>query len=176
MVRFPLLFAFPPRASPDIPSPLRVRNIGVSHSAIHNLETPLTHPSLKTVPRANQIELHPSNPSPKLVAYCRTHSIHCTGYSCLGSTNSPLYKDATLLQLAEKKGKTPQQCLLMWGLQKGWSVIPKSVNAERVEENCELDGWGLDKGEMEALDGLEGRFEVCADGWLPAKVFLGDDE
>jgi len=29
----------------------------------------------------------------------------------------------------------------MWGIQKGWSVIPKSVNKGRIEKNFELDGW-----------------------------------
>lgn len=37
-------------------------------------------------------------------------------------------------------------------------------------------GGGLRGGEMEALDGLTERFKVCGDGWLPVKVFFGDDE
>jgi len=110
------------------------------------------------------------------VQYCKEKGIHCTGYSCLGSTNSPLYKDATLLKMAEKKGKTPQQLLLAWGIQKGWSVIPKSVSKERIEKNYELDGWELSSQEVHELDNLPDRFKVCGDGWLPVKVFFGDDE
>jgi glycerol 2-dehydrogenase (NADP+) len=128
------------------------------------------------IPAVNQIELHPNNPSPKLVAYNTSKGIHSTGYSCLGSTNSPLYKDATLLNIAASKGKTPQQVLLAWGHQKGWSVIPKSVNRERIEKNFELDGWELTSEEVEKLDGLKDRFKVCKDDWLPVKVFFGDDE
>lgn len=128
------------------------------------------------VPAVNQIELHPNNPSPKLVAYNTSKGIHSTGYSCLGSTNSPLYSDKTLLSLAEAKGKTPQQVLLAWGLQKGWSVIPKSVTKARIEKNWELDGWSLTDKEVQALDGLKDRFKVCGDAWLPVKVFFGDDE
>jgi glycerol 2-dehydrogenase (NADP+) len=94
----------------------------------------------------------------------------------LGSTNSPLYKDPTLLELAEKKDKTPQQVLLLWGLKKGWSVIPKSVNKERVQKNFELDGWDLAPDEIDVLSNLKDRFKVCTDGWLPIKVFFGDDE
>lgn len=124
----------------------------------------------------NQVELHPNNPSPKLVEYNTSKGIHSTGYSCLGSTGSPLYKDPTLLTMAEAKGKTPQQVLLAWGLQKGWSVIPKSVNKERIEKNFELDGWELTDEEVKKLDGLKDRFKVCGDAWLPVKVFFGDDE
>ena len=78
--------------------------------------------------------------------------------------------------MAEKKGKTTQQILLMWGLQHEWSVIPKSVTQVRIEKNFELDGWNLSKEEMKELDGLTDRFKVCQDGWLPVKVFFGDDE
>ncbi|KAL2872105.1 NADP-dependent oxidoreductase domain-containing protein [Aspergillus lucknowensis] len=159
-----------------LPATGKVRNIGVSNFGIKNLEILLNDPSTKIVPAVNQIELHPNNPSPKLVAYNTSKGIHSTGYSCLGSTNSPLYKDPTLLQLAEKKGKTPQQVLLVWGLQKGWSVIPKSVSKSRIDANFELDGWSLTGEEVNQLDNLKDRFKVCGDAWLPIKVFFGDDE
>lgn len=124
----------------------------------------------------NQIELHPCNPSPKLVAYNSSKGIHSTGYSCLGSTNSPLYTNEKLLSLAKAKGKTVQQVLLVWGIQKGWSVIPKSVNPERVQANFDIDGWSLTDEEVAAIDAMPERFKVCDDGWLPIKVFFGDDE
>ncbi|GMF74071.1 unnamed protein product [Aspergillus oryzae] len=153
-----------------LPATGKVRNIGVSNFGIKNLEKLLNDPSTKIVPAVNQIELHPNNPSPKLVAYNTSKGIHSTGYSCLGSTNSPLYKDPTLLQLAEKKGKTPQQCLLQWGIQKGWSVIPKSVSKERIDTNFELDGWNLTDEEVNQLDNLKDRRKVCGDSWLPIKA------
>lgn len=81
-----------------------------------------------------------------------------------------------MLQLADKLGKTPQRVLLAWGIQKGWSVIPKSVNLDRVEKNFGLDGWELSSEQIAELDGLKDRFKVCGDGWLPVKVFFGDDE
>ena len=159
-----------------LPGTGKVKAIGVSNFGIKNLETLLNDPSCKTVPAANQIELHPNCPSPKLVEYCRAKGIHCTGYSCLGSTDSPLAKDKTLARLAAKRGKSTAQVLLKWGVQKGWSVIPKSVTPSRIESNFELDGWKLEPGEMAELDGLPDRFKVCGDGWLPVKVFFGDDE
>ncbi|ESZ97014.1 glycerol dehydrogenase Gcy1 [Sclerotinia borealis F-4128] len=142
-----------------LPATGKVRNIGVSNFGIKNLEKLLSDPGTTIVPAVNQIELHPNNPSPKLVAYNTSKGIHSTGYSCLGSTNSPLYKDQTLLSMAEAKGKTPQQVLLAWGHEKGWSVIPKSVNKERIEKNFELDGWELTSEEVEKLDNLKDRFK-----------------
>jgi glycerol 2-dehydrogenase (NADP+) len=94
----------------------------------------------------------------------------------LGSTNSPLYEDPAVLDIARTKGKTAQQCLLQWGIQSGWDVIPKSVTKERIESNFALDDWSLNDTEMAVLTNLKGRFKVCGDSWLPAKVFFGDDE
>ncbi|KAK5134409.1 hypothetical protein LTR08_006456 [Meristemomyces frigidus] len=159
-----------------LPSSGRVKNIGVSNFAIKNLEKLLNDPSCKTVPAVNQVELHPNNPSPKLIDYCKGKGIHCTAYSCLGSTNSPLAKDETLAKIAKSKDKSTAQVLLMWGLQRGTSVIPKSVTPSRIGDNYQLDGWSLTDDEMKQLDSLPDRFKVCGDSWLPVKVFFGDDE
>ncbi|KAM0325685.1 hypothetical protein ACHAQA_006985 [Verticillium albo-atrum] len=154
----------------------KVRNIGVSNFGIKNLERLLNDPSCKIVPAVNQIELHPCNPSPKLLEYNTSKGIHSTAYSCLGSTDSPLYKNETLLSIAKAKGKTPQQVLLLWGLSRGTSVIPKSVSKERIAANFAVDDWELTADEIKQLSSIPDRFKVCGDAWLPIKVFFGDDE
>lgn len=159
-----------------LPETGKVRNIGVSNFDQENLEILLSHPDTKIVPAVNQIELHPSHPSPKLIAFNKSKGIHSTAYSCLGSTDSPLYKDKTLLDLAERKGKSPQQVMLQWGLQRDTSVIPKSVSKNRIEANFQLDGWELTDEEMDTISNLKDRFKVCGDAWLPVKVFFGNDE
>jgi glycerol 2-dehydrogenase (NADP+) len=109
--------------------------------------------------------LHPCHPSPKLIKFCADKSVSVTAYSCLGSTDSPLYKNETLAKLAESKGKSVQQVLLVWGLQRGTSVIPKSVSKKRIEANFELDDFELSADEMKILDGLTERFKVCGQDW-----------
>ncbi|KAF2447902.1 aldose reductase [Karstenula rhodostoma CBS 690.94] len=159
-----------------LPESGRVKNIGVSNFAIKNLEKLFASKDFKTTPAVNQIELHPNNPSPKLLDYLKEKGIHATAYSCLGSTDSPLYKNEELKKIAEKKGKSVQQVLLLWGLQRGTSVIPKSVTESRIKANFEVDGWELTEEEQKAISGLTERFKVCGDDWLPVKVFFGDDE
>ncbi|KAG9241088.1 NADP-dependent oxidoreductase domain-containing protein [Calycina marina] len=153
----------------------KVRNIGVSNFGTQHLKRLLADPSCKVVPAVNQIELHPNNPSPKFVAYNTSKGIHSTGYSCLGSTDSPLYKDPTLLALAKEKGNSPQQCRLAWGIQKGWSVIPKPFNADRIQVNHQLNAWELTDEEMTKLNGMKDRFKVCDDAWIPITVFADDE-
>lgn len=64
----------------------------------------------------------------------------------------------------------------MWGLLRGTSIIPKSVTFSRIEGNFALDGWTLNKDEMEALSAIKTRFKAVNDSWMPIKVFFGDDE
>ncbi|GAB1319377.1 Aldo-keto oxidoreductase, NADPH-dependent (Fragment) [Madurella fahalii] len=154
----------------------KVKNIGVSNFGIKNLEKLLNDPSCKIVPAVNQVELHPGNPSPKLIAYCKEKGIHCSGYSPLGSSGSPLYSNETIASIAKAKNRSAQQVLLMWGLQKGWSVLPKSVTESRIKANFDLDGWSLSDEDIAKIDAIPDRFKVCGDAWLPVKVFFGDDE
>ncbi|KEF55925.1 alcohol dehydrogenase [Exophiala aquamarina CBS 119918] len=153
----------------------KVRNIGVSNFVISNLEKLLKAPSTTVVPAVNQIELHPNMPSPKTLAYCKEKGIHVTAYSCLGSTDSPLAHDKTLGKIAEAKGKSPQQVLLAWGLQRGTSVIPKSVTKSRIEANFQLDDFELTSEEVDTLSSIPDRFKVCGDSWLPIKVFFNEE-
>ncbi|KAL4815264.1 NADP-dependent oxidoreductase domain-containing protein [Aspergillus spinulosporus] len=125
--------------------------------------------------------LHPYWPSRKLLQYCHNYEIHCTAYSCLGSTHSPLLEDKVLLEICRRRGKSPQQVLtnnsrIMWGLQRGTSVVPKTVNAARIEKNLDLNGWALSDDEMDRLNRCTTRFKSCNDDWLPTTVFYGDED
>lgn len=157
----------------------KVRNIGVANFDIHNLEILLGDPSCRTIPAVNQIELHPYNPSTNLVRYCKGNGIQCIGFSPLGSKQSPLSKDTTVLEIAEKKGKTTQQVLLMWGLQNGWGVIPSSVHKDRIDSNFELDGWSLTDDELQQISGIKKRMRVYDEFHkmrFPCQVFFDDNK
>lgn len=65
---------------------------------------------------------------------------------------------------------------LMWGLQRGTSIIPKSVTPSRIEANFHLDGWSLTPEEMSKISAMKLRFKVVQDAWMPIKVFFQDDE
>ena len=152
----------------------RARNIGVANFDVTNLKVLLSHSSTKIIPAVNQIELHPYNPTPALVAYCRKSQIQCVGYSPLGSRGSILVHEPGILEIARTKQRTPQQILLMWGLQNGWGVIPGSFSKDHINSNFDLDGWSLTEGEMSQLSSLETRIRVYTDMErmrLPSRVF-----
>ncbi len=159
-----------------LPSTGKTRNIGVSNFGIRYLQKLLNDPSCKMIPSVNQIELHPNHPSPALLKYCGEQGIHCTAYSCLGSTSSPLFNDSTLAEIASALGRTPQQIMLKWGIQRGTSVIPKSTNVKRIQDNLKLDGWELPLDAIEKVNRLENRFKVCGDEKFPMRMFFAEDE
>ncbi|KAL4936575.1 hypothetical protein BDV06DRAFT_227753 [Aspergillus oleicola] len=161
----------------------KVKNIGVSNFQISHLERLLSDPSCKVVPAVNQIELHPYNPSPKILDYCASKGVHCTAYSCLGGhSDSPingqtnLLDDPTILKIADSRKRTPAQIVLMWNIQRGVSVIPKSVTPARMEDNFDLDEWELSGAEMVEISGIVTRAKVVGDSWMPIRVFDGSDE
>lgn len=84
---------------------------------------------------SNKVQLHPCLPSSDLLAYCAEKGIHVTGYSPLGRKDSPFFSDDTIKSISEKHEITIAQVLLSWGVQRGTSVIPKSVQEERLKSN-----------------------------------------
>lgn len=52
-----------------------------------------------------------------------------------------MLKNPILNLVAEKLGKTPAQVALRWGLQMGHSVLPKSTNEKRINENFDVFDW-----------------------------------
>ena len=130
--------------------------IGVANFSTANLEKLLK--TAKVVPAVNQTELHPLLPQDKLNALCVKHGIHQTAFGPLGGSGSTLHTHPAVLEIAEKHGATPAQVLLSWGVKRGWSVIPKSVNEERIRKNLEI--FDIEDDETDKLNALaktEGR-------------------
>jgi 2,5-diketo-D-gluconate reductase A len=58
--------------------------------------------------------------------------------------------------IAQRLGRTPAQVIIRWHLQHGFVVIPKSVHAERIRSNFDVDGFSLTDEDLATLDGLGG--------------------
>lgn len=141
------------------------RHIGVSNFSIEKLKKTLSIATYK--PEVNQVERHPYLQQKALADFCRKNGIHITNYSSLGSRDRPnkpegepiLLDDPTVMAIAEKQGASPAAVLLKWGLEEGASVIPKSVNPERLKQNLEInESVTLDSADMEKLRALDRHF------------------
>ena len=57
--------------------------------------------------------------------------------------------------LAKKYNVTEAQILLRWGVQKGYPVLPKSTNQERIRLNMDLFSFEIDQGDMSAIEDMD---------------------
>ncbi|PKA63964.1 Aldo-keto reductase family 4 member C9 [Apostasia shenzhenica] len=125
----------------------KTRAIGVSNFSCKKLNDLLA--VARVPPAVNQVEGHPGWQQAKLRWFCQTKKVHFSAYSPLGSPGTSWVKGSNVLtnpivkMVAEKLGKTPAQITLKWGLQIGHSVLPKSTNKARMQENIELFDWSI---------------------------------
>jgi len=145
----------------------KVKAIGVCNFSIKLLEELLKEAKIK--PMVNQVELHPFLPQPKLIEFCQKNNIHVTAYSPLGSGSTPsVLKDPILEEIAKKYGKTTAQVALSWNVQRGITVIPKSVRTERIIENSQL--FKLEQADMDKIASIKTRHRIC-----DPKTFFNND-
>ncbi|KII95513.1 hypothetical protein PLICRDRAFT_97032 [Plicaturopsis crispa FD-325 SS-3] len=114
----------------------KVKAIGVSNFTIEQIKGIIA--ATGETPVVNQIEAHPLLPQDDLVAFSKEHNIHLTAYSPLGNNlvdKPKLTEHPVVKEVAEKLNATPAQVLVAWGSARGYSVIPKSVQNERIISN-----------------------------------------
>ena len=145
----------------------KARAIGVSNFHIGHLKE-LEAAGLPQ-PQANQIELHPWSQKPELVRYLEERGIAAIAYSSLvplstwrsapghDSAKTEAMKseservDSPFKAMARKYGVSEAQVLLRWGVQKGYAVLPKSTNPERLRQNADIFSFEIDAGDMAAI-------------------------
>lgn len=149
----------------------KARAIGVSNFGIEHIEE-LRAADLP-LPAANQIELHPWSQKPELVRYLNDNAITPIAYSSLiplatwrsaagqDSAKTEQMKadgqqaDAPFKIMARKYGVTEAQILLRWAIQKGYPVLPKSTNPERIRTNADVFGFDIDDEDMAAIEKMD---------------------
>eukprot|EP00043_Microstomoeca_roanoka_P006235 m.61289 g.61289 ORF g.61289 m.61289 type:complete len:330 (+) comp13330_c0_seq1:258-1247(+) len=147
----------------------KTRLLGVSNFSIRQLKELLAFAKIK--PAVNEVELHPYHQHPKLVQFCQEHDIHVTAYSPLGkigyrNPGDPCLIDDPILQrIAKAHEKTPAQVALKWNIQRGVSVIPKSLTPSRIESNFQLNDFTLTPEEMQDISSLNRNHRFVRPEW-----------
>ena len=65
-----------------------------------------------------------------------------------------LLEEPSLVELAEKHGKSVAQIILRWDVQNGVVTIPKSVKQHRIVENADIFDFELSLEDMAKIDAL----------------------
>jgi 2,5-diketo-D-gluconate reductase A len=123
----------------------RVRSIGVSNFEIPHLQRLLAETDV--TPAVNQIELHPEFPQEDLREFHQQHGILTESWGPLGQGKG-LLENPQIVEVAQRKDRTPAQVVLRWHVQLGCVVIPKSVNPDRIRENIDIFDFELDDADM----------------------------
>lgn len=137
----------------------QIRAIGVSNFLPGHLDNLLE--SAEIVPAVNQIELHPSYQQAELSAKCRSLGIEVEAYSPLGR-GTDLNGNA-VTAIADAHNASTAQVVLAWHLAAGNIVIPKSINAGRIQENFAASSLTLTDEELAAITALESGARQGAD-------------
>ncbi len=144
------------------------KTIGVSNFSMKKLKELLTASTIK--PAINQVEIHPYFQQDELVDFCHSNNIHLTAYSPLGSPDRPtglkgenepiLLEDKTIESIANKHKHSIAQTILAWDINRGISVIPKSVNPERLKQSLQAAELELPDSDMQTIKSLNKNFRL----------------
>lgn len=131
----------------------KIRAIGVSNfyaDQLKNLEL-----TMSVKPVLNQIEVNPWYQQPTEVQFNQGENVRVEAWAPFAEGKHGVFTDPTITKIAQAHHKTTGQVILRWLLQRGITVIPKSVHPERMAENLNVFDFELTEAEMTTLAGLD---------------------
>ncbi|MFC6206358.1 aldo/keto reductase [Levilactobacillus tongjiangensis] len=131
----------------------KIRAIGVSNfyaDQLKNLELTMT-----VKPAVNQIEINPWYQQPEEVRFNQGEDVRVEAWAPFAEGKHNLFQNETIAQIAQAHGKATGQVILRWLLQRGITVIPKSVHKERMIENRNVFDFELTATEMQTMQSLD---------------------
>lgn len=131
----------------------KIRAIGVSNfyaDQLKNLELTMT-----VQPAVNQIEVNPWYQQTDEVNFNQHEQVCVEAWAPFAEGKHDIFNQPTIQAIAEAHHKTTGQVILRWLLQRGITVIPKSVHPERMAENMAVFDFELSTSEMATLASLD---------------------
>lgn len=130
----------------------RLQSVGVANFYEEVLDEIIAHTGV--APVLNQVELHAGFTQPELRAYHQEKGILTEAWAPLARGEN--LNDPVFTRLAEKHDRTPAQIALAYVMSLGCSVVPKTANSVRLEENLGAVEVELSQEDIAALDALSG--------------------
>ena len=112
-------------------------------------------------PAVNQVELHPFFQQENALALMKEYGVHPEAWGPFAEGSHGIFTHPVLTKIGQKYGKSAAQVALRWNVQRGVTVIPKSVHKERMEQNIDIWDFKLSDEDMEEIAKLDiGRSEI----------------
>ncbi len=106
-------------------------------------------------PMVNQVELHPFFQQEAALATMKEYGVVPQAWGPLAEGKHGIFTHPVLTKIGEKYGKTAAQVALRWNTQRGVSILPKSVRAERIAVNLDIWDFALNEAEMAEIAKLD---------------------
>lgn len=146
----------------------KIRAIGVSNfyaDQMKNLEL-----TMSVKPVVNQIEVSPWYQQTNEVKFNQAENIQVEAWAPFAEGKYDIFTNGTIAQIGQKYGKSNGQVILRWLLQRGITVIPKSVHRNRMEENLNVFDFKLTDNEMQTIASLDKNESQFFDHRDPATI------
>ena len=156
------------RAMEELYKEGRIRAIGVSNFQSDRIIDICYTAEIK--PMVNQLELHPFYQREDELAILREYGIVPQAWAPFAEGMNGMFTNPVLKNIAERHGKTVAQIILRWNVQRGVSVIPKSVHQSRMEENLGIWDFELSAEDMRLISTLDLSHPLMLDPRKPSEV------
>ena len=107
--------------------------------------------TVKVIPAVNQVELHPFFVQNEALKTMKAYGVQPQAWGPLAEGKHGIFTDEKLTAIGQKYGKSAAQVVLRWNVQRGVSIIPKSVHVERMQQNIDIWDFTLTDEEMAAI-------------------------
>ncbi|QCQ04699.1 aldo/keto reductase [Ligilactobacillus animalis] len=131
----------------------KIRAIGVSNFYADQLKNLELTTNIK--PAVNQIEVNPWFQQTSEVTFAQGEDILVEAWAPFAEGKNDIFTNEKIKAIGEKYGKSNGQVILRWLLQRGITVIPKSVHKNRMEENIDVFDFELSPADMEVMASLD---------------------
>ena len=111
--------------------------------------------TVEVKPAVNQVELHPFFQQENALALMKQYGVHPEAWGPFAEGNHGIFTHPVLTKIGQKYGKSAAQVALRWNVQRGVTVIPKSVHKERMEQNLAIWDFQLSDEDMAEIAGLD---------------------
>ena len=131
----------------------KLKEIGVSNFYADQLQDLMLTMPVK--PTVNQIEVNPWYQQDAEVKFAQGQDVRVEAWAPFAEGKHNIFTNETIAEIAVKYGKSNGQVILRWLLQRGITVIPKSVHQNRMAENIDVFDFELSDDDMKTIAELD---------------------
>lgn len=124
----------------------------------------------KVIPMVNQVETHPFHQQVEANEIMKKYGVQIQAWAPFAEGKNDLFGNETLVEIGKKYNKSAAQVTLRYLIQRGVSVLPKSVKKERMQQNFEVFDFELNQEDMDNILKLDQPVSSFFDHADPAMV------